>query len=282
MPESPLNLLFSPNGAAFSKQQSKIAGYLSENLEKASYTSAQRLGAEIGVDPSTIVRFAQSLGYQGFRDLQAAIRETVLRTRSVWIGRHGADGHHGSTVHSVISREISNLQLLSDQLDIAMLQQVVGAIARARRTVVLASGSNSGIGLLFEHLGRFVGYNVTFENRASWHSGVLLSQLTHDDLLIAVTFWWGDRNITDGAIFAAAQGVPMVAITDQRYSSFARSARFLLTPPSSGSSFSSSITAATALVYGLIEMLAEIDPKHSQAAMGVAEHTYKALGMNAL
>lgn len=258
------------------KQQQKIAEFLAENVETASFATAQRIGAEIDVDPSTIVRFAQALGFQGFPDLQEAIRETFLRRRPVQI-----EVTNSSRFHAVVDREINNLDSLQERLDVAMLQRVAAAIAKAERTLVLASGSYSSIALLLEHLGRFIGYNVSFESRASWHSGVLLSQLTPDDMLIAITFWMGDHAITDAAVWAANRGIPLVAITDQRYSAFARCAKFLLSPPSQGSSFYSSITASVVIVYALLEALAEINPERSRDAITRAERIYRELGLNA-
>ena len=60
-----------------SKGQKRIAGYILENYDKAAYMTAQTLGETVGVSESTVVRFATELGFEGYPQLQAQVRETV-------------------------------------------------------------------------------------------------------------------------------------------------------------------------------------------------------------
>ena len=62
----------------FSKGQKRIARYLSESYDKAAFMTAARLGAVVGVSESTVVRFAVSLGFDGYPSMQKAMREMVL------------------------------------------------------------------------------------------------------------------------------------------------------------------------------------------------------------
>ncbi|MBR3997607.1 MAG: MurR/RpiR family transcriptional regulator, partial [Clostridia bacterium] len=60
-----------------SKGQRLIARYIVENYDKAAYMTASALGSEVGVSESTVVRFANEMGYDGYPQLQRQIRETV-------------------------------------------------------------------------------------------------------------------------------------------------------------------------------------------------------------
>ena len=64
----------------FSKGQKTIANYLLHNYDKAAYLTAARLGKEVGVSESTVVRFAIELGFDGYPGLQQNLRE-IIRTR---------------------------------------------------------------------------------------------------------------------------------------------------------------------------------------------------------
>ena len=55
---------------SFSKGQKAIAGYISEHYEKAAYMTASKLGEVANVSESTVVRFANELGFDGY--VQAA------------------------------------------------------------------------------------------------------------------------------------------------------------------------------------------------------------------
>ena len=67
-----------------SKGQRLIARFIVNNYDKAAYMTASALGSEVGVSESTVVRFANEMGYDGYPQLQQQIRETVrVRMTSV-------------------------------------------------------------------------------------------------------------------------------------------------------------------------------------------------------
>ncbi len=65
------------SGKKLSKGQRRIAHYLGEHYDKAVFMTASRLGVEVGVSESTVVRFASALGYDGYPQLQRALQELV-------------------------------------------------------------------------------------------------------------------------------------------------------------------------------------------------------------
>ena len=48
-----------------SKSHKKIADFIKNNYEKASFMTAATLGKTVGVSESTVVRFATSVGFEG-------------------------------------------------------------------------------------------------------------------------------------------------------------------------------------------------------------------------
>ena len=61
----------------FSKGQKLIARYIIEHYDKASFLTAAKLGEEVGVSESTVVRFAIEVGYDGYPKLQKVLREVI-------------------------------------------------------------------------------------------------------------------------------------------------------------------------------------------------------------
>lgn len=64
----------------FSKGQRQIARYLLEHYDKAAYMTAARLGHEVSVSESTVVRFVIELGFVGYPEFQKALQE-LIRTK---------------------------------------------------------------------------------------------------------------------------------------------------------------------------------------------------------
>jgi DNA-binding MurR/RpiR family transcriptional regulator len=70
----------------FSRSQKDVGQYIVDHLDEASFHTAEELARRANTSSSTVVRFAQALGFEGFPELQAAARDEYRRARD------GADG----------------------------------------------------------------------------------------------------------------------------------------------------------------------------------------------
>ena len=52
--------------SGMSKGHKKIASYIMEHYDQAAFMTAARLGEELQVSESTVVRFAAGIGYEGY------------------------------------------------------------------------------------------------------------------------------------------------------------------------------------------------------------------------
>src|SRR4051812_21336981 len=66
----------------FSRSQKDVGQYIVDHLEEAAFHTAEELARRANTSSSTVVRFAQALGFEGFPELQASAREEYRRTRS--------------------------------------------------------------------------------------------------------------------------------------------------------------------------------------------------------
>ena len=62
-----------------SKGHRKIADFILSRYDRAAFMTASRLGSTAGVSESTVVRFATVLGYEGYPEMQKALRDMVRR-----------------------------------------------------------------------------------------------------------------------------------------------------------------------------------------------------------
>ena len=65
--------LIDENLPSFSKGQRQIATYISKHYDKAAYMTAAKLGAEVAVSESTVVRFVMELGFEGYPEFRRAL-----------------------------------------------------------------------------------------------------------------------------------------------------------------------------------------------------------------
>ena len=71
----------------FSRSQKDVGQYIVDHLEEAAFHTAEELARRANTSSSTVVRFAQALGFDGFPELQAAARDEYRRARD------GGEGH---------------------------------------------------------------------------------------------------------------------------------------------------------------------------------------------
>lgn len=69
--------LIDESSSEFSKGQRQIAAYVVEHYDKAAYMTAAKLGKEVGVSESTVVRFVMELGFEGYPEFRKALLELV-------------------------------------------------------------------------------------------------------------------------------------------------------------------------------------------------------------
>lgn len=96
----------------FSKGQKTIANYLIHNYDKAAYLTASKLGREVGVSESTVVRFAIELGFDGYPGLQHTLQE-IIRTRLTTKQRMEVTNTrigNGDILNSVLESDIDNIR----------------------------------------------------------------------------------------------------------------------------------------------------------------------------
>ena len=65
------------SGQRLSKGHRKIAAFIEENYDKVVFMTAARLGEVVSISESTVVRFANACGYEGYPQMQRALKEIV-------------------------------------------------------------------------------------------------------------------------------------------------------------------------------------------------------------
>ena len=102
----------------FSKGQKKLADFIREDYDKAAFLTAAKMGEEVGVSESTVVRFATALGYDGYPEFQKALGELVrmklnsIQRMEVTYGRIS----QGEILTSVLHSDIEKIKLTMEAI----------------------------------------------------------------------------------------------------------------------------------------------------------------------
>jgi DNA-binding MurR/RpiR family transcriptional regulator len=97
----------------FSRSQKDVAQYIVDHLDEAAFQTAEELARRANTSSSTVVRFSQALGFEGFPELQGAAREEYRRL-------HAAPPQSGVTAEPLFSLDQSEYEtaLAADHVNV--------------------------------------------------------------------------------------------------------------------------------------------------------------------
>ena len=124
--------------SSFSKGQKLIAAYILEHYDKAAYYTASRLGAIVGVSESTVVRFANELGYEGYPELQRELKK-LIRSRLTSFQRMEVTNSligEDDVLEKVLTSDIEKIRQTATEIDHTSFNAAVQNIVNAKNIII--------------------------------------------------------------------------------------------------------------------------------------------------
>ena len=251
-----LTRLISQHEHEFSKGQRRIARFITEHYDEAAFMTAFRLGEEVGVSESTVVRFAAQLGFDGYPQLQKAVQElirsklTVVQRLEVARARMSDD----EVLHSVATADINNIRRTLETIDRAAFDRAVESLVGARHIYIFGLGSCKPLaGFLTHYLQMLLGGRI-HPITASSQNEIFEEMLDLDerDAVIGISFPRYSSRAAKTLHFAKTRGASVIAITDSLLSPLAPYATALLLAHSDMVSVVDSLVAPLTIINALI------------------------------
>ncbi|HET9026762.1 MAG TPA: MurR/RpiR family transcriptional regulator [Trueperaceae bacterium] len=197
-------------------QELRLAAHLVEQLERWGYLSSTELAAELGVHRSTVVRFAQNIGFKGYPELQESARAEYHKSFSVprELVMSDMGGPESYTVQAVYQRELQNLQRSYHLLDIAALEATAKSLASARRVLLFGRRFSHPIALHLALVLRTMRDRVEVAPPPSGTSVDLLFDLGPEDFVLVVSLRRHSTEVQRTLRYLADAGVPVAVLTD--------------------------------------------------------------------
>lgn len=127
-----------------SKSHVKIATYILENQTTVPFFTVGKLAKMAGVSDATVVRFATSLGYSGYPEMQQYMQNSVkqqLTTTERLKMSQKVYNKESSGVYEVFQDDIANIKSTMEKLDEDAFHEAVKCLLQARRVYVIANRS---------------------------------------------------------------------------------------------------------------------------------------------
>lgn len=237
-----------------SKGQKLIAEYILKNYDKAAFMTAAKLGTSVGVSESTVVRFANELGFTGYPKLQKALQE-LIKNKLTTVQRLELSNDYiseGYALKGVLKADIENIRSTLEKINYNTFEDVINKIFEAKRIYIIGLRSSTA---LAEFLGFYL--NIILQNVKTVGYGIsdIFEQMINvgeGDLVIGIGFPRYASKTIDALSFSQDRGAKVVAITDSLLSPLASKADYTLIAQSNMASFVDSLVAPLSVINALI------------------------------
>ena len=241
----------------FSKGQKRIAFFLIEHYDQAVYLTAARLGEIAGVSESTVVRFANELGFDGYPKLQRALEELVKNrltaAQRMRVSSERITGKNKSLLHTVLQSDSDRIFSTLDEIDEDVFNGAVEALLKAKKIYIVGGRSSAPLSsFLSFYLNLMLDnvVNVSGSNLTEIFEGIF--RIDENDIFIAISFPRYSSRTVQAMQYAGKNGAKTIALTDGTQSPLAQYADFLLTAHSDMLSFIDSLVAPLSIINALL------------------------------
>lgn len=174
-----------------SESQKKIAHYLLKNYDKAAFLTAAKLGKEVEVSESTIVRFANLLGYNGFPQLQEVLQDMVRKklTTVNQLKRSITKVYKDKNVlYQILQSDLENLEITMNEISIQSFEKLISYIQEAEVIYIVGLRTAVAVAIFFYQALRLFLSNVRCINYGVEDLFEQISDINQKDILIAISF----------------------------------------------------------------------------------------------
>lgn len=261
--------------SALSRAERRVARALLADYPSAGLASAARLAERAEVSPPTVLRFAQSLGYEGFTDLQVALRAELTARSNGPITRlpsaPTADGQLDRLLRQARAQNERAIETLAG-LPAAAVEAAVALLADTTRPLLLHGGRFSH--LLAIHLAAHLEQlrpGVRVLGDPSGRDMGAMIELTRKDVVVLFDYHRYQRSAAELAARVHRVGATVLLITDDLACPVAPDAEVVLAASSTVGTTFQSMAAGFLLTELLIPLVMDAVGEPARTRMALWE-----------
>jgi DNA-binding MurR/RpiR family transcriptional regulator len=210
---------------ALPRRLAQVAAYAIESPDEMAFGTVASIATAAEVQPSTLVRFAKALGYGGFSDLQAVFQERLRDRPTNYDERLDAFHTHvsGRPVTSAMLDGFGkaaqrSVERVCERLDPLLMERATNILADAETIYLIAQRRSFPITAYMAYAFGKLGIRTVLAGSAVGIDRETLNFAGPRDAAFAVSFTPYASETVNLTRQVAAQGVPVVVVTDSPFS----------------------------------------------------------------
>ena len=291
----------------------RVAAVVADDPEAVAFGTVADVARKAGASGATVVRLAAKLGFDGFVELQAAVREELtrrLRPASERIRRPAP----GDVLGTALATEMANIATTLEGVGRAAFDEAVhllsgpsgsgpkgsrqlsggvthgqggsrapkparpASTAGSDRVLVLSGEASSGVASLFADELSLLRLGVVLVDGSEVRVARLLADVDPSDVMVVIDLARYDRAVLDAAGRAAERGATLVALTDSALSPLASMAAVSFTASVTGAGPFDSHVGLLALANALLAGVAARLRRSATDRLDEVEAAWRAAG----
>ncbi|WIY54010.1 MurR/RpiR family transcriptional regulator [Devosia sp. YIM 151766] len=213
------------------KRLVQVAAYALDHPDEIAFGTAASIANAAGVQPSTLVRFAQSFGFEGFSGLQQIFRARLRERTSTYEDRlrklaaEGVEAEESAAIfNSFVAAAHASLDALASAIDPDAFERAAEILARAETIYLIAKRRAFPIAAYMAYAFGKLKVRCQLVGTEAGIDDDLLAMAGPKDAGFAVSFSPYAPESAMQARTLAGNGIPLVALTDSALSPLAECA----------------------------------------------------------
>ncbi|HBM3286108.1 TPA: MurR/RpiR family transcriptional regulator [Klebsiella michiganensis] len=253
-----------------SPELQRAAEFSLQNANQLVVQSMRAFAAEAGVKPATLLRLAQRLGYNGWRELKSAFIDDLGLGNDTYVSKAEkliAKGTQPALYEEVFLAHQANLAFTQAENQRAM-QHAVTLLDEAKQVYICGFRASFPIAWSLFYVYRLFNRQVSLIDGLASNIEVFTREINAEDCLLLTSFSPYSRESLDVLNAARQAGARIIAITDSPVSPLAQAADCTLLFSLSSPSFFPSIVSGMGVAECLLAMLVA---RHGREAVNKIE-----------
>lgn len=206
---------------SMSKSHKAIATFIQDHYDQAVFMTAAKMGEELGISESTVVRFASGIGYDGYPEFQKDLEEWVKNKLGAVqkIGVKYGQSTQSEILSSVLEADIEKIQDTIGNLDPTAFEMAVNTILDAQRIYIIGLRSCAPLAEFLHFYLNMIRGNVTLLNSTSVSETFeQMIRIDDKDVMIGISFPRYSMRTLKALEFANDRNAKVISITDTIHS----------------------------------------------------------------
>ena len=237
-----------------SKSFLRLADHILDSYIQAALMTATEIAHQVDVDAATVVRFAQTLGYRGFPELQREIKDRVKRDLLI----RPQEAAEPDSIPGVVETSLERLRDAVEQarklIDTDAVNELVDKIGSSRRIIIVPEALGQAAAYNLFNLLEQGGFLVTVIEHGVTDLARTVSTAVPEDLLLAIDVAGAAPFIARALQEARKLGIPTAVIAGAASLESAHAAEVVLAAQNQPD-IGIGIVVVDAVVYALAEAL---------------------------